>query len=303
MSQVPPVPPSGPPPESVPVAAVVDEVPPRASGKATWAMILGLASLVCSVFAGIPAIVLGFMGLAEVSGSGGRLTGTGRAITGLVLGFATLLLGVPLLLIALLFPAIQAVREAARSNTSKMNMRNIGDAARIDSLDNAGRSPWSDITDDDGRPLLSWRVRLLPYLEEAALYDQFHLDEPWDSPHNRKLLDEMPLTYQSPGSRLKLQEGKTTYLSVRGPETVGDPAGRRAYERVPADTIVLVEVDDEHAVPWTKPEDWEYQPTDPTRGLLIRVGGFNAALRDGRSQTISAKTRRDELRRMFQVER
>ena len=53
----------------------------------------------------------------------------------------------------------------------------------------------------DGTPLLSWRVHLLPFLEQDNLYRRFNLDEPWDSPHNRTLLDQMPAVYARPGAR------------------------------------------------------------------------------------------------------
>src|SRR5947207_661102 len=52
-----------------------------------------------------------------------------------------------------------------------------------------------DIIGKDGKPLLSWRVAILPYLAEKKLYDEFKLDEPWDSKHNIKLLEKMPKPY------------------------------------------------------------------------------------------------------------
>ena len=58
----------------------------------------------------------------------------------------------------------------------------------------------------DGKPLLSWRVKLLPYLEQGALYKEFHLDEPWDSEHNKKLRATVPATYRSPTSKAAAQE-------------------------------------------------------------------------------------------------
>ena len=68
--------------------------------------------------------------------------------------------------------------------------------------------------DKDGKPLLSWRVLILPYLEQDALYKEFHLDEPWDSEHNRALIDRMPTTYLCPGgSSKRADRGKTTYLT------------------------------------------------------------------------------------------
>jgi hypothetical protein len=61
----------------------------------------------------------------------------------------------------------------------------------------------TDIVDKNGKVLLSWRVLLLPYLEEGALYKQLKLDEPWDSKHNKKLLEKMPKVFASPRVTLK----------------------------------------------------------------------------------------------------
>ena len=58
--------------------------------------------------------------------------------------------------------------------------------------------PPAAIKDKAGKPLLSWRVAILPYLEQAALYNKFHLDEPWDSPHNKALIASMPAVYACP---------------------------------------------------------------------------------------------------------
>ena len=65
----------------------------------------------------------------------------------------------------------------------------------------------------DGKPLLSWRVAILPFLEEDALYKQFHLDEPWDSPHNLEVAKKMPSVFQSPDSP---SDGKTRVMLFTG---------------------------------------------------------------------------------------
>ena len=67
--------------------------------------------------------------------------------------------------------------------------------------------------DADGKPLLSWRVGILPYIEEQQLYQQFHLDEPWDSPNNIKLLDQMPAVFKHPKMN---KPGTTVYQGVVG---------------------------------------------------------------------------------------
>ncbi len=80
------------------------------------------------------------------------------------------------------------------------NMKRLG-LAMHNHHDAYSEFPGPAITDDSGKPLLSWRVKLLPFVEEAPLYDQFHLDEPWDSPHNKQFIDQMPATYARPNSR------------------------------------------------------------------------------------------------------
>ena len=75
--------------------------------------------------------------------------------------------------------------------------------------------PRAAITDKRGKPLLSWRVAILPYIGQQALYNKFNLDEPWDSPHNRELLKEMPSTYVCP-SRSNAEPFITTYQVFSG---------------------------------------------------------------------------------------
>jgi hypothetical protein len=139
----------------------------------------------------------------------------------------------------------------------------------------------------DGKPLLSWRVAILPYLEQdttgAVLYKQFHLDEPWDSQHNKALIAKMPVAYRSPKS--KLIDGRTVYLTARGGETAfpGEKGiTRRQITDGLSNTIAVIEVDDDHAVPWTKPDDWSFEQDHPTAGVgNYHPGGFLCGLCDG----------------------
>ena len=129
--------------------------------------------------------------------------------------------------------------------------------------------PAAYMADKNGKPLLSWRVALLPYLDQQALYNQFHLDEAWDSPHNQKLIAKMPSVYSFDGSRL-IKTGKTTYLGFRGANTV---LGERpiSIAQVPdgtSNTVMLVDVPEEKAVIWTQPDDFTFNPKDPLQGLL-----------------------------------
>jgi len=144
-----------------------------------------------------------------------------------------------------------------------------------------GNFPPAYSANKDGAPLLSWRVHILPYFDQDVLYAQFHLDEPWDSPHNKKLIDKMPERYRSPVSAVG--PGMTNYQTVRGPNTMfpSDKGLRKADIRDLSNTIMLLEVSDKKAVIWTKPDDFEFNEKDPTDGLMVSQAACLAALGDG----------------------
>ena len=147
--------------------------------------------------------------------------------------------------------------------------------------DKHGRLPAAAITSPAGKPLLSWRVALLPYLFEQKLYDQFKLDEAWDSPHNRKLLDKMPAVYRtSRGDR-----ERTLCQVIVGPGTAFEgPKGLRLKLDFPADgKNTLLAVEASTPVPWTKPEDVVFDPKSPTLPMLGADPGhgFNVIHADG----------------------
>jgi hypothetical protein len=82
--------------------------------------------------------------------------------------------------------------------------------AILNFADRNKRFPAVGSFDASGQPLLSWRVHVLPYLDEAELYKQFRLDEPWDSPHNSQLISKMPEAFACPGSVHRLKDGLAT---------------------------------------------------------------------------------------------
>jgi hypothetical protein len=126
-----------------------------------------------------------------------------------------------------------------------------------------------------GKPLLSWRVHLLPSLGEAALYKEFKLDESWDSPHNKKLIAKMPQVYRTLNPRLA-SEHRTALLAPLGAATMFPPRGGLRVADVldgTDKTVMLVDAADDQAVVWTRPEDLKYDAKDPFRGLARRHGG------------------------------
>ncbi len=135
--------------------------------------------------------------------------------------------------------------------------------------------------DKHGQPLLSWRVHILPFIEQEALYKEFKLDEPWDSPHNKKLIARMPPIYRNPQARTAA--GKTTYLAPIGPATIFGPTPTRLRDIKDgtSNTIMVVEAADDAAVYWTQPSDLPVDPRNPFRGLAnYSPGAFQALFAD-----------------------
>ncbi|QDT67081.1 DUF1559 family PulG-like putative transporter [Calycomorphotria hydatis] len=124
-----------------------------------------------------------------------------------------------------------------------------------------------DVVSEARKPLLSWRVFLLPTLGEEALFKKFHFDEPWDSPHNKTLIPEMPDLFVGPYPTT--QDGFTHYLAPIGKDMLLDPEKAIGPNDITdgSMTAILVVSDRESAVPWTKPVDYNVDPKDPVKRL------------------------------------
>jgi hypothetical protein len=212
--------------------------------------------------------------------------------------------------VALLLPAVQAAREAAQRAQSANNLKQIM-LALHNYHDTFRGLPPAYTFDSKKKPGLSWRVLILPFIEEAALYQQFHLDEPWDSEHNKKLIAKMPKVFKAPKSAAG--EGKTVYLGVAGESGTFPPPALPVEKQRPiglsfsaftdglSNTIAVVEANDDSAVIWTKPDDFTPQEKDPFKGLLgLYHGGFQAGLCDGSVRFISEKLAPEMLMRLFE---
>lgn len=153
---------------------------------------------------------------------------------------------------------------------SRRKLMNLG-LAMNNFAHTRGRYPAAAIR-KDGKPLLSWRVALLPFLEQQALYNKFHLNEPWDSPHNKALLDQMPDVYAPVTPAEQESKHSTTYQVFAGPGALfgGDEGASLGEIKDNVNlTIMIVEV--ARPVPWTKPEDL---PFDKEKPLPELVGPF-----------------------------
>ena len=187
-------------------------------------------------------------------------------------------------LIALLLPAVQSAREAARRAQCVNNLKQMALGMHNYASANVG-FPKPAITDKDGKPLLSWRVALLPYIDQVALYNRFKLDEPWDSPNNKALIKEMPQSFVCP-SHAHVEPGTTTYRLFVGPGALFEKGKETLLANITdglSNTLMISE--SKEAVPWTKPDD-ELTFDPAAKPSLFGAGsshpgGFNAALADG----------------------
>jgi hypothetical protein len=169
------------------------------------------------------------------------------------------------------------------------NLKQIG-LAMHSYADANGHLPPPAVYDKKGKALLSWRVLILPSLGEDALYNEFKLDEAWDSPHNKKLLAKMPSVYAVPGVGGP-QKDRTYYQVFVGKGTMFEGQDGIRLSDVPDGperTIMIIEGG--KSVPWTKPEDLPYDTKKPLPKLGgLFENGIGAAYADGSAHFIPRK--------------
>jgi hypothetical protein len=221
-------------------------------------------------------------------------------VLGVVVGIGVLACGG---LTVLLLPAVQKVREAADRAHHQNNMKQMMLAFHFQHDTHTYVVP--ALKTKEGRPGLSWRVAILPYLEQESLYQQFQLDEPWDSPSNLRLLSAMPKVYAHKGvtegtsnTHFRVFVGggamfdfdkKTHFAADSRSDVIGIKDGL-------GNTIMIVEA--AQAVPWTKPDELVFDPTGPLPELGLPGKSYACiAVVDGSVRAIEkAKLQPDKLR-------
>jgi hypothetical protein len=201
-------------------------------------------------------------------------------------------------MLGLLLPAIQKVREAASRQQDANQLRQMALAFHI--YQDVHRHFPNAICDKTGKPLLSWRVAILPYIEQDSLYRQFKLDEPWDSEHNKKLLPLMPKLYQMVDAPSETQTHFRVFVgpvNARPTAMFRDYAEKVAFPHITdgtSNTILIAESAD--SAPWTKPDELAFDPSGPLPRLYRQRRGLNVAFGDGSvrflSETIAEQTLR-----------
>lgn len=269
-----------------------DDPAGKSNGLAIVGLVLGIASLLAMCLTGIPAVICSAMALNRP----GR---RGMAITGIILGCIGSVLTIAV--IFLLPYAIFKIGSASERARDRNNLKQIALAAMSDS-DATGvgfSAPYAHDAAGKGKlyPGLSFRVSLLPYMEEGMLYNQFDLKADWDSPRNKRNSDTIVKPYSS-GFERELSV-MTPYRAFCGGGAMfnedGSPVRISEVTDGTARTILFVHATDE--VPWAQPKELPYSPTAPLPALgqrktsymiVVMVDGSTHILR----KDISEKTLR-----------
>lgn len=192
--------------------------------------------------------------------------------------------------------AVVRIRTAAERMKSFNNLKQMGLAVH-NLHDTYGQFAFQDRPQDYLHPGLSWRVGLLPFIEQDQLYKQFHLDEPWDSKHNKQFIEKMPKVFAPPpGVEAKL--GHTFYRMFDGPGTMYRIKTLTEVTDGTSNTLMVVEAGE--PVIWTKPDELEYDLKKP----LPKLGGhfpdgFCALMGDGSVKFIRKGTDEKVIRALI----
>lgn len=212
----------------------------------------------------------------------------------------------------LVLPGINGERRGRRPQCLSQ-MRQIIAALQAYATNHEGQLPPAYIADENGKPMHSWRVLLLPYLEGQALYERYNFDEPWDGPNNSKLAREIPRIYQCPDeySRDDTPQPFTSYAVVVGPHTLWPGSEPGSLDRIPdgsAHTLLLVEVHDS-AIHWMEPRDLTLDEMNPRvngKGRLgissVHTGGAFVMWADGHGQLLTNDLRPEILRQAIEID-
>jgi prepilin-type processing-associated H-X9-DG protein len=224
---------------------------------------------------------------------------------GIIIGvLAAVVLGggcVIAILAALLLPAVQAARTAAKRSQSSNNLKQIG-LALHNYHDTYKQLPPPYVTDKDGKPLYSWRVLILPFMEQDALYRQWDKDKAWDSPENMALSNTMIASYRSP-TETDPSPG-TNYFVVVGSDTIFPPDKAIAFNDVTdgmSNTIFVIETS---GIPgsWAAPIDPKLEELSlqfgngPGQIKAMYPNGTNILMADGSTRFLPQTTSSETLR-------
>lgn len=213
------------------------------------------------------------------------------------------LVAVIAILIALLLPATRSAREPARRMQCTNNLKQI--AMALGNYESKYHClPPACTVDAKRRPLHSWRVLILPFMEQKALYDKIDLTKPWDDPANKQAYETTPYAYQCPS--VNYRPGHTTYLAIVGDSSCFRPTQPRRLSEITDghdSTLMVIEVESARQVHWMSPKDigeQEILSLGPA-AMQPHPGGANAACVDGSVHFIRSDTKATVLRALISI--
>ena len=177
---------------------------------------------------------------------------------------------------AMLLPAVQSAREAARRSQCNNNLKQIGLA--LQSYHDVYNSfPPAYIADANGKPMHSWRVLILPFMEQKPLYDRYNFDEPWDGPNNRQLADLIPPAYRCPADPAAPGSTSTGYAAITGPGAIFDGETATRFASITDGTSNTIMVAETTAgMHWMEPRDLDVnQMTFNVNGSPAEISGHH----------------------------
>ncbi|MDR0609227.1 MAG: DUF1559 domain-containing protein, partial [Planctomycetaceae bacterium] len=216
-----------------------------------------------------------------------------------------------LLIITIIVPWIESMHNISPKILCSNNLKQIALACQT-YKDTYGSYPPAFVVDAEGQPLYSWRVLILPFLEYRTLYDQFHLDEPWDSEHNKKLISKKPPIFQCHYERRKDKNRDylySYYAMVVGANTISSGFNCVKPEEITDgmdQTLLIVET--RHKIQWSSPQDVSFDALDKGVTLFYKppladdgIGayhnrGANVVMIDGTVKYLSPKTKPETLK-------
>lgn len=224
--------------------------------------------------------------------------------------FLLLIFGVVgvVILLSLILPDVNGPRPVSPRFMCLNNLKNIGLALQSYHTEH-GRFPPAYIADEHGKPMHSWRVLILPYMDRAALHRAYRFDEPWNGPNNRKLAAQGLSCFNCPDDHPE-RSTRTNYMVVVGPNTMFPGSKSTQLSDISdggAETIMLVEVagSDIH---WMEPRDLPVQQA--MRGINAAAGQsvsskhwgvVNVVFADGSAKALPNNTDREQLKAWFTI--
>ncbi len=203
--------------------------------------------------------------------------------------------------VTFLVPATRAARSAARRTQDMNSIRQI--MLGLLNYESAnGHLPAATMLGPDGKTVHSWRVAILPYIEQNSVYDQYRQDEPWDSPHNKKLIDKMPTLYRS--AVAPRDSTNASFFVFTGPDAAFDGTTKRRLRDIRDGTSkTLFVIDAKRDIPWTKPEDISFDLKSDLPDLSgHHVVGNIAGYGDGSVRFLSKDLDREVLKKLITIQ-